>query len=379
MPQQPSIAIVGAGPAGLTAANIFHRHGWACSLFEADASATSREQGGSLDLHPNEGQLGLKKAGLLDAFLAAARHEDQEQRIVDYASGNLVYKEVPEVGMGERPEIDRYLLRRLLLQPLGESAIHWNTPIERVELTADGRVELVTKLGSAGVFNLVIGADGAWSKVRSALTEVRPDYTGVTFVELLLNDVDRQYPVQAELVGHGSLFSLHDGMGIIAQRNGNATIRVYAAFRTLAAETNRPDKTLSSITQQQLLSRFSGWAPSLLSLITTAEKIIAVRAIVTLPVIQNWHQRDGITLIGDAAHVMPPLGVGVNLAMLDAAELAEALVQGADWRQAVRAFEEAMLERSSRISVQCNRAFDQMFSRSGLQTLLDDVQTHRGC
>jgi 2-polyprenyl-6-methoxyphenol hydroxylase-like FAD-dependent oxidoreductase len=80
-----------------------------------------------------------------------------------------------------------------------------------------------------------------------------------------------------------------------------------------------------------------------------------------------------LTLVGDAAHVMPPLGVGVNLAMLDAAELAEALIGSVDWRQAVREYEKVMLDRAERISVHCNAAFDEMYSEAGAQAVIDNL------
>lgn len=57
-----------------------------------------------------------------------------------------------------------------------------------------------------------------------------------------------------------------------------------------------------------------------------------------------------MTLLGDAAHLVPPLGVGVNLAMLDAAELARVLVDSASVDDAVRTYEEKMLPRSAEIS-----------------------------
>jgi 2-polyprenyl-6-methoxyphenol hydroxylase-like FAD-dependent oxidoreductase len=44
---------------------------------------------------------------------------------------------------------------------------------------------------------------------------------------------------------------------------------------------------------------------------------------------------------------MPPLGVGVNLAMLDACELALALANHATVDDAVRAYEKTMLPRSA--------------------------------
>ncbi|WP_116137483.1 FAD-dependent oxidoreductase [Trinickia diaoshuihuensis] len=373
MIERPSIAIVGAGPAGLTAANVLDRSGWRFEVFEVEQSIGARDQGGSLDLHPQEGQLALEKAGLLDAFFAVARHEDQEQRVYDYRTAHLIREIIPEPGKGDRPEIDRLLLRTLLLELLPEGSVRWNAPINKVQAQPDGRYMLHSATGVMGPFDLVIGADGAYSKVRAALTDVRPNDTGVAFAELWLSDVDRLHPDHSALVGHGMMISLHDGAGIIAQRNGNETIRVYAAFRTTPGEGGWPTVSLSNVTKDTLRARFAGWAPSLVSLITDADAIVAVRPVVSLPPGLRWPQRDGLTLVGDAAHVMPPLGVGVNLAMLDAAELAEALIGSVDWRQAVREYEKVMLDRAERISVHCNAAFDEMYSEAGAQAVIDNL------
>ena len=141
-------------------------------------------------------------------------------------------------------------------------------------------------------------------------------------------------------------------------------------------DTDRPDKTLAGISKDDLLRRFEGWAPALRSLLADADRIAAVRPIVGLPVDLHWRSRDGLTLIGDAAHVMPPLGVGVNLAMLDAAELAEALVTGQDWREAVGNYEAAMLGRATPIAAECNAAFARMFGPEGARMILDDFDSH---
>ncbi len=377
MSQQPSIAIVGAGPGGLTAANVLSRHGWRFEVFEADPSVASRDQGGSLDLHPEDGQVALERAGLLDAFLAVARHDDQEQRVRDFATGSLLREEIPEPGAGSRPEIDRSVLRDLMLAPLASQAIHWGVRIDEVVARADGRHVLKSGAGTFGPFDLVIGADGAWSKSRSLLTEVRPTYTGVSFVELWLGDVDRQHPTLSALVGRGTMFSLHGGAGIIAQRNGNASIRVYAAIRTRPQESDRPDKVLANIGKDQLLARFGGWAPSLLALISESDRIAAVRPISSLPLPLGWLHRDGLTLVGDAAHVMPPLGVGVNLAMLDASDLAVALVSHDDWRLAVHRYEKLMLERSTPMAEQIAQGFAEWFGSEASQAVLDDMDSHR--
>lgn len=376
MRQQPSIAIIGAGPAGLTAANVFHRHGWQCEVFESDASAASRDQGGSLDLHPEDGQLALKKAGLFAQFMAVARHEDQGLRIIDGASGAVMREFAPAEGEGDRPEIDRDVLRQLLLEPLGGNVVHWAAQIRALTVLPDGRVTLQLESGSVGPFDLVIGADGGWSKVRTVLTDIFPAYTGVTFVELWFDDVDQAHPAAAELVGHGTMFALRDQAGIIGQRNGKGRLRVYAAFRTRAEDGDRPDKTLANLGKDELLARFPGWAPSLTSLLRDADHIAAIRPIVTLPAQCRWQHQSGLTLVGDAAHVMPPLGTGVNLAMLDAAELAENLIHAADWRLAVQASERAMLDRSGAIASQCIASFDAMFGPDAHQSGVGHFDAH---
>jgi 2-polyprenyl-6-methoxyphenol hydroxylase-like FAD-dependent oxidoreductase len=375
MLQKPSIAIIGAGPGGLTAANILGRHGWRFDMFEADSSVASRDQGGSLDLHPTDGQLALERAGLLNAFLAAARHEDQEQRIRDFATGALLREEIPAPGAGNRPEIDRKVLRELMLTPLDPQAIHWGVRIDQVAARQDGTYELESEVGKFGPYDLVIGADGAWSKSRALLTNVRPVYTGATFVELWLNDVDRQHPELSSLVGRGTMFSLHGGAALIAQRNGNASIRVYAAFQA-PEESGRPAKMLANIDKDQLLARFSGWAPSLLALISESDRIAAVRPISSIPLPLGWPHRDGLTLVGDAAHVMPPLGVGVNLAMLDASDLAMALVGNDDWRVAQRQYETLMVERSAPMVEAITSSFDEWFGDDAAQVILDHMDSH---
>ena len=361
MSQKPSVVIAGAGPAGLVAANILCREGFDVIVFEADASVSSRDQGGMLDLHVGDGQLAMRKAGLLDDFMAIARHEDQEQRFVDGVTGEVTREEIPAPGTGDRPEIDRLVLRELLLRPLAPETVIWGARIAGVRATSGGRRAVHLQDGRIHECDLVIGADGAGSAVRAALTAVRPIYTGVTFVELWIADVDRRHPAIAKRVGRGTLFSIHEGKGIFAQRNGNALVRVYAAFKTDPGDTDRPEKTLAGIGKEALLSRYAGWSPTLLSLIGDADRIAAVRPIVSLPAGTRWPATTGLTLVGDAAHVMPPMGVGVNLAMLDAAELAEAITRHSDWQAAVSAQEAVMLERATVAAERCLRGFGEWF------------------
>lgn len=173
MSQKPVIVIVGAGPAGLVAANMLCRDGFDVTVFEADASATSRDQGGMLDLHVPDGQLALKKAGLFDAYMAIARHDDQELRDIDWATGETLLEDIPAPGTGDSPEIDRLVLRELLLEPLPASTVIWGARVVGVGKTPGGRRIVHLHDGRTHECDLVIGADGAGSAVRAALTDVR--------------------------------------------------------------------------------------------------------------------------------------------------------------------------------------------------------------
>jgi 2-polyprenyl-6-methoxyphenol hydroxylase-like FAD-dependent oxidoreductase len=377
MMQRPTIAIVGAGPAGLTAACIFHRHGWPVTVFESEDAISSRDQGGTLDLHADGGQLALEKAGLLAEFLAAARHEDQEWRVLDYRSGAPLAEDIPAPGEGERPEIDRRALRRLLLAPLPPDAVHWGHRLAAVVTGVEGRPRLEFENGRSTDFDIVIGADGAWSRVRSSLTEVQPTYTGITFVELWFDGVDERHPAIADLVGHGTTFALHAGSGLVAQRNGGGHVRVYAAFPVPSSPSSRPDAALAGISKVDLLRRFEGWSGAILKLIADADAIAAVRPIVALPPGLRWRSRRGITLVGDAAHVMPPVGIGVNLAMLDAADLASLLIASSDWVTAVEQFEAMMLARAGDIAREAQIGFQGMFGPDAPRAILDHMRARQ--
>lgn len=368
--QRPRIAIVGGGPGGLTLAAVLERHGWTATVFDGDAAADARDQGGTLDLHLNEGQLALAKAGLLDVFMAVARHEDQEERLLDHATAAVLRQEIPEPGTGQRPEIDRLELRRLLLDALDPSTVRWGARVREIVGHPRGGHGLHLDDGLAGPFDLVVGADGAWSRVRRALTPTMPVYTGVTFAEFWLSEVDHRHPALARLVGHGTMFALGEGKGVIAQRNGGGVIRTYAAFHRTLSEGEEVG-TPAPLGKAEVLAQFEGWATPLRALIVEADRVAAVRPIMALPPALDWPARPGLTVIGDAAHLMPPLGTGVNLAMLDAAELGEALVAARDWRVGVAAFERAMFGRARKIALECQQGFAEMFGGDGATSALD--------
>lgn len=332
-----TISIIGAGPGGLTCARILQQHGIPVTVYDRDPHPAARNQGGTLDLHADDGQLALREAGLLDEFFALARPEGQEMRKLD-PDGRLLVHHVPAEGELFKPEIDRGQLRGLLLDSLKPDTVQWGRTLDRVE--APGLLRFTD--GETVETDLIIGADGAWSRVRPAVSEAVPEYVGVTFLEAWFDDVRNAHPELAELVGQGSAMAADGERCLFAQRNSGDHIRVYIVQRMPA------DWAGSGCdVRGRLLEAFSGWSPSLLRMITDNDGPYVDRPLFALPVPHTWEHKPWVTLLGDAAHLMPPLGVGVNLAMLDACELALALAGSASLGEAVGVYEATMLPRSA--------------------------------
>ena len=344
----PRIAIIGAGPAGLTLARVLQTRNIPTTVFERELSPDARPQGGTLDLHPESGQLAIHLAGLDEQFRAIARYEDQGQRLFN-KQGQILFENEQDQEAGDRPEVDRTELRAILLDSLMPGRVRWGCNLRSVRQTNAGTHELLFENGLTETFDLVVGADGAWSRVRPLLSSAVPTYTGVTFIESGLDDVDQKHPALARLVGHGGMFALANNKGLLAQRNGHAHIRVYAALRIPEAwETATGfDARHPQTARAWLLKQFADWDQSLLALIHECNDHFAVRPLYMLPVGHRWDFHAGVTLLGDAAHLMSPFsGEGVNLAMLDATDLARTISECSNLEDAVRTYEETMFARA---------------------------------
>ncbi|MCG0290216.1 NAD(P)/FAD-dependent oxidoreductase [Streptomyces sp. PSAA01] len=370
----PRIAIVGGGLGGLTLARVLHVHGIASTVYELDASATARDQGGSLDMDPESGQRALLHAGLLEEFLPLSRPEDGELRLLGKDAAVGLRIPAPEPGEGDegeaRPEIDRRALRDLLLGALPEGTVRWGHKVRAVALGAAGRPTLTLADGRTVEADLLVGADGAWSRVRPLVSDANPVYSGISSVDCLLHDVDARHPAVAELVGRGTMFALADEKGLIAQRNGGDRIRVYAAVKA-PEEWSRSgliDPADPAAARKRVLDLFPDWDEGLRELITDSDGPLVPRPIHALPIGHRWERTPGVTLLGDAAHLMSPFaGAGANLAMLDGAELALALAAHDDLETALNAYETPMFPRAEEAAAQSADNLTGFFRPDGLR------------
>ncbi|MGX1851720.1 FAD-dependent oxidoreductase [Streptomyces sp. NPDC055299] len=227
--------------------------------------------------------------------------------------------------------------------------------------------------------DLVIGADGAWSQVRRLLSGAIPVYTGVTFVETGLDNADARHPTLAALTGDGTMMALDNNQGFVAQRNSHQHIRIYIGMRTDENWHQKAglDLTRTAAVREALLKEFTGWHPDLLGFITDTDTGYINRPLYALPVPHTWQHTAGLTLLGDAAHLMSPFsGMGANLAMLDGADLAGALIGNTAIDDAVRAYE-SLLSRSIEAAEGAAEGINSAFAPdSAIQILAHMTQNH---
>ncbi|KAL8747858.1 MAG: hypothetical protein Q9190_000306 [Brigantiaea leucoxantha] len=382
----PKIAIVGAGPAGLTLARLLHisKVQVDLTLFERDASPTSRpDQGGTLDLHADTGLAALHKCGIWNSFQKYARYEGQELIMVDKYATELVHRQGGSPsGPSDRPEIDRQRLKEILLESVPEDCVRWGHSLR--EVTEDGFLRFDGKEKKEGPFNVIVGADGAWSKVREMLHGVKPAYAGVSGYEMDIKKPAETCPHIDKMVGRGMRFGSSDQKLLNTQRMGDNSIKVRTWFLCPEDEARETLNELGKMgTLEKMLKRYADWAPEMTELLRQGD-LDALRCWVVyeLPVGCKWEHKKGFTLIGDAASLSAPFsGEGVNKAMKDSLELAELIEKSQDPNEeltldrAVLLYEQLMFPRAKKLQVTTMNNKQHMFAPSAPIGLITGMLT----
>lgn len=385
------VHIIGAGLGGLTLARVLQLSNVAVTVYEREPNAASRTQGGTLDLHGETGQRAMHIANLHDEFEAHCNRL-ADTMMIRGKDGEIVWQDESHESKSagenthsdeDRPEIDRGVLRKILLDSLEPGTVQWGHTLRSITSIA-GAHQLVFETGTSSPKTVsaefVVGADGAWSRTRTLLTDAVPVYQGVSFIETEVLDIDDKHPNIARLVGDGTMFAVEEQKGLIAQRNTGGRCNAYLALRvpqSWVADSHIPFDSDPEETRERLLELLEGWDERIREVVRVAEPKFIPRPIMALDPKTRWENQEGITLLGDAAHVISPFaGEGANLAMIDAAELGYALLgknhvgkEGVyrTQRDAVRAYENRMFTRFKPAAEE---------SRSNMNLFISDQAPH---
>ena len=247
-------------------------------------------------------------------------------------------------------------MKEILFESVPKEDVKWGWHLR--EVTEDGMLRFDGREEMEGPFDLVVGADGAWSKVRARLNGLKPAYSGVSGYEMEIKDPAKTCPHVDKMVGRGSYFSCSDRKFLNGQRMGNNSIKVRSWYLCPEGEAKETlDKYGKKGTLEKILERSADWAPEITELLRQGDvEGLKHWTLYELPVGSKWEHKEGFTLIGDAASLATPFsGEGVNKAMRDSLELAELIEKSQDPNgeltldQAVLLYEQLMFPRAEKM------------------------------
>ncbi|KAF5633111.1 tetracycline resistance [Fusarium tjaetaba] len=411
----PPIAIIGGGPCGLMLARLLQTASINYVVFERDESPTStlRSQGGTLDIHRDSGQEALRRAGLHDQFKSLARYDATTMTLMDF-QGKFSASFGDDDG-GDRPEIDRQQLRQLLLNSLPTERIRWGKVLDTVDQKENRETrDLTLKFrdgSSESGFRLIVGADGAWSKVRSVVTDAKPIYSGKSFIEGRISPGNSQYKFAQEIAGKGTAMAMSAKSTLAVQQLSDASYRIYmgvVAPESLTRPGGDADPNDMDKARKTMLGPggfYDNWTQDLKRLIEASEgpwrPWPLYRLDKTLFSSNNedaygsglrWKRVPGVVLLGDAAHLATPNGEGVNQAMYDALVLfdqiiAETAAAGGAYDQkadaealerAITAYEKEMRPRALEHIQSSIDMEDMMYADDGAQRMIEAFKCAHG-
>jgi len=371
------IAIIGGGPGGLTLARILQMNGADVQVYERDADKDARPKGATLDLHDESGLRALREAGLMDAFRKNYRPGADRMKIMDKHANIIADDETDKEGALARPEIDRGPLQNILLESLLPGTVIWGKQFVSMESKLEGWL-IEFKDGSMVYADIVIGADGANSKIRPNITSIKPYYVGIMAIEGAVHHSETQTPHIHKLLNDGKLFIMGDSKSLIVASKGDGSLVFYPSFKK--QEDWSQNSHIDFNNKAQVLAWFKeeyeGWSNTWEELFENADSKFILRPQYCMPPDQTWETLPNLTILGDAAHVMPPFaGEGVNMAMLDALELSNCLLNDEypDVKSAIASYEKEMLKRASETAADTLVSTDALHSPEAISFLMNIV------
>jgi 2-polyprenyl-6-methoxyphenol hydroxylase-like FAD-dependent oxidoreductase len=383
--ENKEIAIVGGGPGGLTLTKLLQLKGANVKVYERDLNKNARVQGSPLDLHDDSGLAAIIKANLLEVFKNNYMPRADRMKIMN-EHGEIFYSDhetKPDENFGHehfRPEIDRGVLRKILLESLQPDTIVWNSHFISMEKQNEGWL-LHFKNKPSMYADMVIAADGANSKIRPSITDIKPFYSGITMLEGNIYDAKNAAPQMSALLNGGKIMAFGCEKNLLMGQKGNGEIGFYASFK--ADENWSTTSGLNFSDKGQILAWFkkeyADWSSVWYELFENAETPFIPRPIYCMPLDQTWEAQPNLTMLGDAAHVMPPFaGEGVNMAMLDALQLSENLTSEkfTNLQDAIFDFEKNMQTRAALRAQESLENGERMHSETALNTMLKFFGSH---
>lgn len=354
-----AVLIAGGGIGGLTLALALHRQGIPCQVFEA--ASEFRPLGVGINLLPHSVRV-LTLFGLKPQLAATAIETAELAYYTRH--GQRIWSEPRGVAAGYRwPQysIHRGELQMILLEAVRERigaenvfAGHALHSFDQDETGVTARfcdrrtgAEVATVRGEA-----LVGADGIHSAVRAHFypDETEPKFSG----RLLWRGVTKTDPFltgrSMVMAGHASQkFVAYPISAALAQR-GHSMVN-WVAELTVGGDTEPPRDWNREVPITRFLPDFEAWRFDWLDV---PALIRGAAAVYEFPMsdrdpVDRW-SFGCVTLLGDAAHPMYPIGSnGASQAILDAASLSEAMKREPDIEAALAAYEKERLEPTTRI------------------------------
>lgn len=373
------VAIIGGGPGGLILARLLQMKGVQVKVYERDFDKNARVQGSLLDMHQDSGLAAIRASGLLEVFkknfmIGADKTQIMDEQAKVWFSDDIKSDENFEEEHF-RPEIDRGTLRKILLNSLDENTVVWNSHFVSMEKESEGWM-LHFKNQPPIYADIVIGCDGANSKVRPYVTEIKPFYTGIVMLEGNIPDADVNAPEINKMLKGGKIMAFGKQKNLLIGQKGKRAIGFYASFK--ADENWNSTNGLNYSDKAEVIDWFKKtypeWNSIWLELFKSTEVPFIPRPIYCMPLDQYWKPSGNVTLIGDAAHVMPPFaGEGANMAMKDALDLSKFLTSEnySTVQEAIAGYESEMRIRASLAAEESVKNGEIMHSEMALQSMLD--------